>query len=101
LQSDTRYAETYSRQRAQRGYGPNRIVQELKQRGIDDASARLALEPMDAEWNALIERVWRKRFGSVLPADATERARQARYLQYRGFTAEQIRGLLNDKAYGD
>lgn len=101
LQSDTRYAETYARQRADRGYGPSRIFQELKQRGIDDASARLALAPMVTEWNELIQCVRRKRFGAALPADATERARQARFLQYRGFTAEQIRSLLNDRAYGD
>jgi len=37
-----------------------------------------------------------KRFGDAMPEDFKERARQARFLQYRGFTSEQIREVLND-----
>jgi regulatory protein len=36
----------------------------------------------------------RKRFGSAGPADFRERARQGRFLQYRGFSSEQIRAAL-------
>ena len=34
LQSDERYVEVYVRSRAARGYGPQRIALELKQRGL-------------------------------------------------------------------
>jgi regulatory protein len=37
-----------------------------------------------------------KKFGSALPADFRERSRQMRFLQQRGFTAEQIRGIFRD-----
>ena len=36
----------------------------------------------------------RKRFGPELPRDYAERARQARFLQYRGFDSAQIRAAL-------
>ena len=41
-----------------------------------------------------IRAVRRKRFGPELPSDYAERARQARFLQYRGFSSEQIRAAL-------
>jgi regulatory protein len=36
----------------------------------------------------------RKRFGAELPGDMQERARQARFLQQRGFSMEDIRKAL-------
>jgi regulatory protein len=39
-------------------------------------------------------KVRHKRFGSELPEDFKERARQARFLQYRGFTTDQINHAL-------
>ena len=36
----------------------------------------------------------RKRFGAEVPRDYRERARQARFLEYRGFASSQIRAAL-------
>ena len=38
--------------------------------------------------------VWRKKFGSK-PADASEKAKQIRFLMQRGFTGDIIRRVLN------
>jgi regulatory protein len=35
-----------------------------------------------------------KRFGPGIPRDYAERARQARFLQYRGFDSAEIRAAL-------
>jgi len=35
-----------------------------------------------------------RRFGAEVPADWREKARQARFLQYRGFSADHIRSAL-------
>jgi regulatory protein len=37
-----------------------------------------------------------RRFGEDVPAEWKERARQARFLEYRGFTGDQIREALGD-----
>ncbi|HVJ29103.1 MAG TPA: RecX family transcriptional regulator [Gammaproteobacteria bacterium] len=42
-----------------------------------------------------------KRFGPELPRDYAERARQARFLQYRGFDSAQIRAALEFDAEVD
>ena len=35
-----------------------------------------------------------RKFGSEIPKDRKERARQARFLQYRGFSTDHIRAVL-------
>ena len=94
LQSDARYAEQYVVQRAARGYGPARIRAELRERGIDDAVIADWLDERDPVWNDRLAEVAHKRFGAAGPADFRDRARRARFLEYRGFGAELIRRVL-------
>ncbi len=82
--------------RRERGYGPLRIGRELRERGIGRALCAALLEGAEVDWNALAAAARRKRFGAP-PADATERARQWRFLHYRGFTSEQIRSALGEE----
>ena len=94
LQSDARYAEQYVAQRAARGYGPARIRAELRERGIDEAVIADWLDERDPVWKERLAEVARKRFGAAGPADFRDRARRARFLEYRGFGAELIRRAL-------
>jgi regulatory protein len=95
LQSDSRVLENYLRHRADQGYGPARIAQELRGRGIDDALIGEHLDKNNPEWDELAAKARRKRFGQGAPADRRELARQYRFLQYRGFSAGQIRRALD------
>ncbi|MDP2227214.1 MAG: RecX family transcriptional regulator, partial [Moraxellaceae bacterium] len=56
------------------------------------AAASMAAE--DQQWQAKAQLVLQRRFGDAPPKDARERARQIRFLQYRGFTSDQIRQAL-------
>lgn len=95
LVSDERFAEAFVRYRAERGYGPLHIQAELRERGVDDSVTATYLDPSDSQWLQRCEEVRVKRFGTVRPEDFKERARQARFLQYRGFSAEQVRRTLD------
>ena len=93
LQSDDRAAEGYVRSHAAR-LGASRLRQDLKARGVADEliEAQLAQGVMPDE----LERartVWSRKF-SAAPADAREWARQARFLQGRGFASDIIRQAL-------
>jgi regulatory protein len=92
--ADARFTDTFVRSRVQKGQGPQRIRAELAERGIAKAAADEVLRGADVDWLATIRAVRRKRFGADLPRDYAERARQARFLQYRGFSSEQIRAAL-------
>ena len=90
----TRFAESFIRSRVAKGQGPLRIRAELTQRGLRDADYREALETAGIDWVALARRVRRKRFGNERPESVSERARQHRFLEYRGFTMEQANAAM-------
>lgn len=96
LLSDARFAESFVRQRTERGVGPRRIREELRERGVGAEVATPVLEAGDYDWVAGAREARARRFRGAPPADFAERARQARFLEYRGFTHEQIRQALDE-----
>lgn len=95
LLSDTRAAQSYVRSHAAR-FGTARLAHSLRMRGIDAESiaASLAQEEIGDEGTRAAA-VWRSRFDSA-PRDAREWAKQARFLQGRGFAVDVIRRLLRE-----
>jgi len=96
LVSDARFAEAFVAARCRRGQGPVRIRAELRQRGVEDGLIANALDAAGGDWMELARTVRRRKFGQRDARDAKERARQMRFLQYRGFTTEQIRAAVSD-----
>jgi regulatory protein len=94
LLREERYVEQFVAQHSGRGRGPMRIRQDLRQRGIDAEAIDTALSAGDVDWTESARAARRRRFGTALPADRRERAKQARFLQYRGFSSDQIRAAL-------
>ena len=91
---EDRYAEQFVHQHSRRGRGPTRIRMELREKGVDGEAIDQALETAGTDWVAAAREARRRKFGAAPPADYRERARQARFLQYRGFSTEQIRAAL-------
>ncbi len=94
LQSDARYAEAFVQSRINKGKGPVRIRMELGQRGIPDSFIVAAIEEAAVDWCALADQVRVRKFGSEKPADYKEKARQMRFLQYRGFDTDHIQSVI-------
>ncbi|MCY1546627.1 Regulatory protein RecX [compost metagenome] len=94
LLSEARYLESFVSYRARSGYGPLRIREELAQRGLARADIEQALRDSGIDWGEQLADVWRRRFASQLPRDARERARQGRFLSYRGYPLDLIGRLL-------
>ncbi|MBS0422626.1 MAG: regulatory protein RecX [Proteobacteria bacterium] len=90
---DARYAANYVSYAAARGHGPLRIAAELKALELpgDLIEAALAGGP---DWRVLAATVRNRKFSPEPPADWPEKARQARFLQYRGFSSDHIRLAL-------
>lgn len=116
--SDARFAEVYARSRLNRGFGRMRIERELKQKGIPAETARTAFDEaarsfsgagsgwQEVSVEAAVEvpagdqlqhlpafLAWRKKFSS-LPQEPKEKARQYRFLLYRGFSQGEVNQLL-------
>ena len=100
LVSDSRFVTNFVHYHAPRGQGPLRIRSELRQQGIADeaitealADSRMTVSGMN--WAELAAEVRQRKFGAARPGSLAERAKQARFLQYRGFNGDQIRAALN------
>jgi regulatory protein len=92
LLNDERYAHNFVAYHAARGQGPVRIAAKLRQHGVTETlvDAAVAAGP---DWQALANKVRRGKFGAAPPASWALKARQARFLLYRGFAADQIRAV--------
>jgi regulatory protein len=97
LLSDERFVEQYIAMRRKKGYGPVRIRQELRERGINDTMIHEWLAARADEWLVSMKQVVQKKFSVLVDADYKEQARLARFLEYRGFPGEMIRGYLFDE----
>jgi regulatory protein len=91
LLSEPRFIDSFLVSYTRRGHGPLWLRAELERRGIDAARISAALAGQAVDWVSHARTVREKRFGPDQPADYKDRARQSRFLQYRGFTSEHIR----------
>jgi regulatory protein len=88
--NDERYAHNYVAYHAQRGQGPVRIGEDLRKYGLSDGLVAAALAG-GPDWRALALKVRTARFGTAPPSSRGELARQVRFLQYRGFSSDDVR----------
>ena len=95
LQSDDRFAEAFVQSRINQGKGPVRIRLDLGQRGVSDAVIEMAIEASAADWHGLALEVRLRKFGDAAPADFKAKAKQMRFLQYRGFEQDHVQGACS------
>jgi regulatory protein len=92
--SDLRFTEQIVHARKSK-FGSAKVAHELRQKGIaDDLIADAVSEIKESELDNAIE-VWRKKFKSS-PTNRNEWAKQARFLQGRGFGFDTIKKVLDD-----
>ena len=94
LLSDERFVEQYIAMRKSKGYGPVRIRQELRERGINDTMIHEWLDERDDEWWVNMKQVVERKFSVLVHADYKEQARLPRFPEYRGFPNRLIREYL-------
>lgn len=94
LQSDERFAFSFTRERMLRGHGPRRIEAELQQRGIAGVLIDRALAAVPEEegqsWRTVAAAAEARKFGDQPPADYTEKARRMQFLYRRGFAVDDM-----------
>jgi regulatory protein len=91
--NDARFCENYVAYHASRGEGPARIEAHMKALDLPCELIDMALAGIP-DWHARAQTVRVRRFGLKLPKTWPEKGRQARFLQYRGFSSDHIRAAL-------
>lgn len=74
--------------------GASRIKQELQQKGLEPEAVAIAVDRLRASEVERAREVWRKKFGQP-PVDASERAKQMRFLASRGFGGDTIHRVVS------
>jgi regulatory protein len=81
-------------------YGARRIERDLRAKGVTGEAVATAVAGLkDGELDAARE-VWRRKFGGRLPRTPSDRAKQARFLQGRGFDLDVVMKVINAKDEG-
>jgi regulatory protein len=94
LLDDGRYSEALVRMLTNRGQGPQRVRHALIEAGLGPEAVAAALDTAP-DWGELAADVRRRKFGARIPKDWPGRARQMRFLQYRGFSKDHIASALD------
>jgi regulatory protein len=94
LLSDSRFIESIVNSRVNAGFGPFKILYELRQKGISTERAEDYLSGLSVEWEPLMAVQRSKKYGPDLPVDYREKMKQARFLQNRGFSPESVMRLF-------
>jgi len=94
--NDERYAQQYVTLHAERGQGPLRIRRELEQLGVEPQLIEAVLGASE-DWARRAREVRIRRFGLSPPSSWPQKAKQARFLQYRGFSNDHIRAALGSE----
>ncbi|MDA3978711.1 MULTISPECIES: recombination regulator RecX [Gallibacterium] len=94
-QNDFRFCEHFLLSRVQRGYGLQRIKQEMQQKGIQNEVFQHVLAQSEIDWFALAEQVLSKKFPDYAEIqDLKIKQKMWRYLYSRGFNQEEISSLF-------
>lgn len=89
--SDERYAEAFCRSKAAKPLGKQRILNELRMKGIPEPMAKEALNSLEVDWFELALELKLRKFGYEVEKDFKARAKQTRYLVYRGFSFDEVK----------
>ena len=92
--SDERFSEAYIHIRQQKGFGPLRIGVELNERGVKERVYQSYLRPSSTDWMDALERTYQTKYRGSPIKDFQDKAKRIRFLQYRGFTLENIHKVV-------
>ena len=98
-QSDQRVAEMVVRSQIRKGKGPNRIKLALRAKSIDKELAQNDMNEID--WYDEAYQLKVKKYGVEVSKDPKIKAKQIRFLQYRGFEMDAIMKAISRKNRDD
>ena len=96
LLSDKRFTEQYLLFRTQKGFGPLRITQELREKGVDENLLENVIDEISPDWSSIMQKALEKKFGHTPALNFNDQAKRARFLEYRGFPSGLIRKIIFD-----
>ena len=94
-QSDQRVAEIMLSSQKRKGKGPNRIKMALKSKKVD--TSLIVEELKETDWVEQAYQLKLKKYGTEVATDPKLKAKQIRFLMYRGFEMDAIMKAISRK----
>lgn len=88
--NDTRLVTMLIDKQIKKLHGPTRIKQEIRQKGFPQTLIEQKIEESGIDWYSMAKEARIKKFSDTPPSDQKEKAKQIRYLQYKGFSMDMI-----------
>jgi regulatory protein len=90
LLSEERLISAYVAERLGKGFGPVRILFELREKGLSDEQIHPYLARDDESLMQCLAQAYRKRYGDQPLAGVKDQSKRSRFLEYRGFPPRLI-----------
>ncbi len=88
--NDTQLINNLIDKHIKKRHGPTRIKQEIRQKGFPQELIEQKIEESGIDWYSMAKEARIKKFSDTPPAEQKEKAKQIRYLQYKGFSMDMI-----------
>ncbi|MEM0655413.1 recombination regulator RecX [Klebsiella huaxiensis] len=95
---DDRFVRQFIASRSRKGYGPARVRQELKQKGISRETIESSMRECEIDWALLAREQAQRKYGEPLPTAFSEKVKIQRFLLYRGYLMEDIQEIWRNFA---
>ncbi|GAA6206245.1 MULTISPECIES: regulatory protein RecX [Thalassotalea] len=99
--NEARFADSVYRTRLNKGYGKRFIENELAQKGVSSRDINAAAQALEINWYHQVEVVYKKRFNHAPITEQKDKAKRIRFLQYRGFSTDEIFTVINEEEHND
>lgn len=93
---EQRYCDAYVRGRVNKGQGKIRIRADARNKRLDQDNVNESLNKVDVDWFEQARATYYKRFGDMPVKDIKDKAKRLRFMQYRGFTMDEVNFAMNN-----
>ena len=93
--NDQRFAEIFWRSRARKGFGPKKILMELKQKGIDSHMAHDTSIQDELDFEDVVKATYEKKYKGKEIIDFKDKLKRQNYLYQRGFDMDLIKVVIS------
>ena len=94
LQSDERFTESFIRSRSIKGFGPEKISNELRSKGIEENLIKKMVYSQELDWKIILKKEFKKKYSQSKIYNIEDISKIKKFFFQRGFLIDEINELF-------
>ncbi len=94
LQSDERFTESFIRSRSIKGFGPEKISNELRSKGVEENLIKKMVYSQELDWRMILKKEFDKKYSQSKIYNLEDISKIKRFFFQRGFLHDEINELF-------